>query len=53
MTQMSLLAKQKETHSLREQTSGCQESGGRLGGKDSQGIQDGWVQHIAMFKMDN
>ena len=35
MIQMNLLAKQKETHSLREQTSSCQESGGRLGGKDN------------------
>ena len=47
---MNLFTKQKETQRLREQTYGY--PGGRMGGRDSQGV---WNRHVhtAMFKMDN
>ena len=47
---MRLLRKQKEVHSLREQTYGCQRGGkGQMG---SWRVWDGYV-HTAIFKMDN
>ena len=40
----------KKSHRLRERTYGYQ--GGRMGGRDSQGVWDRHV-HTAIFKMDN
>ena len=47
---MNLFTKQKQTHRLREQTYGYQ--GGRMGGRDNQGVWDRQV-HSAVFKVDN
>ena len=43
------LAKQKETHRLREQTYGCQR---RIEGRDGKGVWSGNV-HTTIFEMDS
>ena len=47
--QMNLFTKQKQTHSLREQTYGYQ--GKRMGGRDKLGVWN-WHIHTATFKID-
>ena len=47
---MNLLVKQKQTHRLGEQASGCWRGKGQ--GRDSWGVWNGHV-HTAIFKMDN
>ena len=50
MRQMNLFTKQKQTHRLREGTSGDQQ--GSVAGRDTLGVSDGHV-HTATFKMGN
>ena len=50
MRQMNLFTKQKQTHRLREGTSGDQQ--GSVVGRDTSGVSDGHV-HTATFKMGN
>jgi len=47
---MNLCTKQKWTHRLKRTNLWL--PGGRIGGRDSQGVKDGHV-HTAIFKMDN
>ena len=50
MIQNNLFTKQKGIHRLKEETCGC--LGGRMGGRDSEGVWDGHA-HTVVFKMDN